>query len=397
MVEGEDKNKKDESKGFAGLSSLVSDVDTSPPPAPKKEPAAAAPSAGHAASQAVRPQPPASQQRPTYQEPAQPPPGGSSGGKWVLGIAVVIGVLWLIGQSNTTTTTSSAPAYSPPVGTSASSYSPPAPAPSLPQPQAPSRPTESRPPVGQDLVFSMEQIRYCLAEDIRMDGTKSALNNYSDQEVNRFNAMVTDYNSRCGSFRYRRGALESARSDIAPWRSEIYAEGQNRLAVGVSGSKAASSEAVEPTGSHVIATAPQQVSTSTQQQNEAPAKVAAQSEWKSAISNWAKFHSDFLADSHRMQRMQDALDAINLETGGSLSNKELINAAYRRAAIETGWLTEIPSTAEGKPISKSDPISPRGTQVEQNRAKGKATCVYKPTMSSDDLHACGIDPAARGG
>lgn len=38
MVEGEYKNKKNESKGFAGLSSLVSDVDTSPPSAAKKEP-----------------------------------------------------------------------------------------------------------------------------------------------------------------------------------------------------------------------------------------------------------------------------------------------------------------------------------------------------------------------
>src|SRR3546814_1009207 len=67
-------------------------------------------------------------------------------------------------------------------------------------------PTGSKPPVGQNLVLSSEQIRYCLAEDIRMDGAKSAINNYSDYDVDRFNAMVADYNSRCGSFRYRSGA-----------------------------------------------------------------------------------------------------------------------------------------------------------------------------------------------
>jgi peptidoglycan hydrolase-like protein with peptidoglycan-binding domain len=218
---GKEEQKKGEGKGFAGLSSLVSDVDTTPPPAAKIEPAAAAPGAGHPAPQPAQPQP---SQRQTYQEPAQPPSSGSSGGKWVLGIAAVIGVLWLIGQSDKSTT-SPTPAYSPPAQTATPSYSPP-PA----EPQAPSRPQESMPPVGQNLVFSTAQIRYCLAEDIRMEGAKSALNNYIDSDVDRFNAMVADYNSRCGSFRYRSGALESARRDIEPYRSQLQAEGRSRFA-----------------------------------------------------------------------------------------------------------------------------------------------------------------------
>ena len=81
------------------------------------------------------------------------------------------------------------------------------------------------PPVGQDLVFSTAQIRYCLAEDIRLEGAKSAVNNYIDSDVDRFNAMVADYNSRCARFRYRSGALESARRDIDPYRSQLQAEG----------------------------------------------------------------------------------------------------------------------------------------------------------------------------
>jgi hypothetical protein len=217
----EDKDKKDESKGFAGLSSLVSDVDTSLPPAAKKEPAStsgASSSPPPPASQTAQPQP---RQQQTYQEPPKPS-SGSSGGKWVIGIAAVIGVLWLIGQSNKPTT-SSAPTYSPPEQSTAPSYSPPA------EPQAPTRPQESVPPVGQDLVFSTAQIRYCLAEDIRMEGVKSALNNYIDSDVDRFNAMVADYNSRCGSFRYRSGALESARRDIEPYRSQLQSEGQSRF------------------------------------------------------------------------------------------------------------------------------------------------------------------------
>lgn len=242
MTRGEEEPKKGEGKGFAGLSSLVSDVDTAPvPPAPKKEPAAAALSAGHAASQA--PRLPTSQQHQTYQEPAQPSSGGSSGGKWVLGIAAVIGILWLIGQSDKNTT-SPAPPYSPPAQSAAPNYVPPAPAPAPPrppQPQAPSRPTESKPPVGRDLVLSREQIRYCLAEDIRIDGAKFALNNYIDADVRRFNAMVDDYNSRCSSFRYQtsnrgRNDLKSAQRDIEPFRNQLQSEGRSRFARGPMGS-----------------------------------------------------------------------------------------------------------------------------------------------------------------
>lgn len=225
MTGGEEEQKKGENKGFAGLSSLVSDVDTtSPQPAPKKEPAASAPNAG----QSAQPRPQPNQQRQTYQEPAQPSSGGSSAGKWVLGIAAVIGVFWLIGQANKTTTTSSAPAYYPPEQTATPSYAPPA------ETQAPSRPEESMPPVGQNQVLSTAQIRYCLAEDIRMESAKSAINNYIDADVDRFNAMVADYNSRCSSFRYQtnnrgRNDLNSAQRDIEPFKVELQNEGRGRF------------------------------------------------------------------------------------------------------------------------------------------------------------------------
>lgn len=227
MTAEEENNKKNEGKGFAGLSSLVSDVDTAPAhPAPKTESAGSTTSTGRPASQAAQPQPQQPTQRQTYQEPPQPS-SGSSGGKWILGIAAVVGLLWLIGQSNKNTP-SPTPAYSPPAQSAAPSYSPPA------QPQGPSVPQESKPPVGQDLVLSTAQIRYCLAEDIRMEGARAALNNYSDSDVDRFNAMVADYNSRCGSFRYRSGALESARRDVEPYRGQLQAEGRSRFARGPS-------------------------------------------------------------------------------------------------------------------------------------------------------------------
>ena len=216
---GEEENKKGESKGFAGLSSLVSDVGTTPPaskPASTGAPPGAVPKVAH--------QPPKPLPLP-HQEPKEPS-SGSSGGKWVLGIAIVVGALWLIGQLDKPSS-SPTPAYTPsaqaPSSTASGTPAPP------PPPETPSAPEEVMPPVGSDLVLSTAQIRYCLAEDIRMNAAKSVVDSYNDSEVDRFNMMVTDYNSRCGSFRYRSGALESARRDVEPYRSQLIEEGRSRL------------------------------------------------------------------------------------------------------------------------------------------------------------------------
>ena len=385
MTDGAEDPKKGEGKGFAGLSSLVSDVDTTPPPATKKEPTAA-PSAPRPAPQPTQPQPPPTQHQ-THQAPAQPS-SDSSGGKWLLGIIAFIGVfIWLASHSDNAGT-STTPVYDPskqasnfdqdaaskkpseseppkfsdylsepydgprasvnlvsdfdknfrtrirgtqsqPVnfageyvlstwgcgmscsmgvavssrtgrvvalpgtaccwkgegervifkknsrllvlaglineggkygahfyelkndqfvhvktivveeddsGPASSAESAPQayPSPSTSQ-QAPSRPTEAKPPVGQNLVLSREQIRYCLAEDIRIDGAKSAINNYIDADVDRFNTMVADYNSRCSSFQYQtnnrgRNDLNSAQRDIEPFRSQLQSEGRSRFA-----------------------------------------------------------------------------------------------------------------------------------------------------------------------
>jgi hypothetical protein len=141
-----------------------------------------------------------------------------------VGIAVVIGLIWLANQSDNSRP--SKPAYSP--GTSSTSTAP-ASQPAIAQPQTPSRPSESKPSVGRNNVLSTAQIRYCLAEKIRLDAAETVLNNYNDSDVDRFNGYVNDYNSRCGEFRYRQGSLESARRDVEPYRSQLQAEGRSRF------------------------------------------------------------------------------------------------------------------------------------------------------------------------
>ncbi|EEF24080.1 conserved hypothetical protein, partial [Ricinus communis] len=93
----------------------------------------------------------------------------------------------------------------------------------------PSVKTEEKPPVGYDLVFSYNQIRYCLSEDIRLGAIKNALDHYSENEVDRFNAEIADYNNRCSHFRYHSGALESVRAEVNPLHDALVAEGLERL------------------------------------------------------------------------------------------------------------------------------------------------------------------------
>lgn len=232
---GDESREGQSGKGFSGLSSMVSDVEAAVANAEKASRAAvdASGSVGQGETAPQRqptdaPQPRSEAYQQTSSQPSSS--GGSSAGKWLLGIGAVIGVIWVLSESGNKSTPPSptyTPSPQPPVTSSpVPSLQPP---PAAPRPQTPSRPSEEKPPVGTDLVLSVPQIRYCAAEDIRLDAAKGVINNYVEAEVDRFNAMVADYNSRCGQFRYRRGALESAKSDIENVRALLQTEGRNRF------------------------------------------------------------------------------------------------------------------------------------------------------------------------
>ena len=155
------------------------------------------------------------------------PSVGSSGAKWVWGIAIGVVVLIVIGNSGKKET----PAYTPPVSYESVPAPEPAPAPvPAPVPEAVVSPPianptsallEDKPPVGDGLVFSGEQIRYCLSQKIRIGAIEKIANASRNNEVVAFNTLVSDYNSRCSNFRYRTGSLESISSEINGRRSEI--------------------------------------------------------------------------------------------------------------------------------------------------------------------------------
>lgn len=219
-------NNKDK-KGFSGLSDLASEVSGIDEPIKPEPKAEAKPSAP---KQRPQPQREAATSEPERKTTSSPPPietvssgksGGGSGGKWILGIIGVIFVIWLInnaGQSN------KKPSYTPPSSSQSYSYPQSTPAPAV---QTPST-TQSaglqytKPSVGTNNVLSVPEIRWCIREGIRIEAMRDVID--TNAGIDEFNRIVNDYNSRCGSYRYRQGSQSRAERDVEAYRSQIVSE-----------------------------------------------------------------------------------------------------------------------------------------------------------------------------
>lgn len=218
-------NERQGTTGFAGLASLLSNVDDVADPPPQ--------AAVQSQTNAPKPKPPPpTQPSPTQIFPAdtQGKSGGSSIAKPMLmtiGILVLIAILLSMANNNGATTSTQSPSQdsgaaqsanvdessSPGVSADVNSY-------------GASAPSEAIPPVGTDNILSTTQITYCLAQNIRLDAAQAALNQYSSEDVDRFNAMIADYNARCGQYRYEEGSKEAAQSAVEPFRQTYQAQGQ---------------------------------------------------------------------------------------------------------------------------------------------------------------------------
>lgn len=89
---------------------------------------------------------------------------------------------------------------------------------------------EVKPPVGTNLSFDRENIRYCLFQSARLDAAQAMLaTETSDGVINAFNMQVNDYNSRCGSFRYYDDDMSAVRSELVAKRYVLVTEGQDMV------------------------------------------------------------------------------------------------------------------------------------------------------------------------
>ena len=204
-----------EKKGFSGLSSLASDIEeaTSGTTGRQSQKAQRKTTRGTPTPRSRSETPHRSDPGVVASESSRTPISGFWGTKWFWSMVGVGVLIWLFSAlQEDSGKTSSLRAYTQP--RSSPSYTPPAP--------ASTRQTIldfSKPPVGQNNVHSVAEIRWCLREVIRIEVLRPMPT--TNAQVNRFNAVVSEYNSRCRSFRYRRGALEQARREVEQQRAQI--------------------------------------------------------------------------------------------------------------------------------------------------------------------------------
>ena len=202
--------------GFAGLSGLVSNVDDLIASATRRADAARRRAAANA---------PATDSKESGERGPRvfTAPASTSGNRrWLWRAGAVLFVLWLIAFSSN----NSGPGTSAPAAGSARTASPSASSqPSAFEPS--SAATEQMPPLGADRVLGAAQIRYCLSEDIRLEAARDAVS--VDAEVDRFNAMIEDYNTRCSNYRYRREVFESVQRQVQANRMALQTEGIARF------------------------------------------------------------------------------------------------------------------------------------------------------------------------
>ena len=84
--------------------------------------------------------------------------------------------------------------------------------------------TVDRPPVGKDLVFTQANIRYCAFQSIRLDAAQSAASTETAQVA--INLLIDDWNSRCGSYRYRPSDKSGVDAEVIGRQSTLEAEGR---------------------------------------------------------------------------------------------------------------------------------------------------------------------------
>jgi len=223
MVDMSDKSKK---KGFSGIESLATDIDNNQPTTKHDIESSPADVQDKSSIPTKEPKPARPQVRP--QTNTSKSSGNSDGSNygwfWVIAFFILMGLIFG-GDNNDKKSSSNNRSYSSPgVPSSTKPYSP-----SIQGSNQTSSLSTSKPPTGRNHTLNERQIAYCLAEKIRLDAAEGAINSNSDSDINRFNAMINDYNSRCGEYRYYQGALSRAKRDVEKHRPQLVKEGKARF------------------------------------------------------------------------------------------------------------------------------------------------------------------------
>ncbi len=190
--------------GFAGLTTLVSNVPSGPPPRATPKPESQPP------DQAPRPQ----TVQASSAAPQVPSRKSDSAFKLIAISIVVLAILGFIGVASDQKTTQyaglPAPSQSPsPVVPAEPKSAPPAPYVTPKPPEI----VEEMPDASTGYVertFSRNQIYYCLAEKTRVEILRDRTGSTSQQKIDYLNNRVRDYNARCGLYKYFQPEMDAA-------------------------------------------------------------------------------------------------------------------------------------------------------------------------------------------
>lgn len=81
---------------------------------------------------------------------------------------------------------------------------------------------ETKPRVGQGLTLNQSQIRYCVFQGERLDIIRTL--SKTNHQIDKFNTLIGDYNSRCSNFRYRIGDLSAAEQEARENSADLRAD-----------------------------------------------------------------------------------------------------------------------------------------------------------------------------
>ena len=87
---------------------------------------------------------------------------------------------------------------------------------------------EIKPPTGQGLALNRNQVRYCVFQGERLEAIRPLTS--TNFQVDRFNALIDDYNARCANFRYSAGVLTAIEREATSKADEFQADARRIVA-----------------------------------------------------------------------------------------------------------------------------------------------------------------------
>jgi hypothetical protein len=80
------------------------------------------------------------------------------------------------------------------------------------------------PGVGTDLALTRPNIRYCTFQRVRLEAARPASEGAAQAQS--FNAAISDFNARCGSYRYRQSDRDAVDAELTGKQFSLQAEGR---------------------------------------------------------------------------------------------------------------------------------------------------------------------------